>query len=109
VVASGVAETSISAWIPPIQKTIANDGSGIPELAESISRHAQYLASSGDRERRERSRLETELEALIQDTLAEQFRSNLPEEEYNRVLAQIVERKLSPWEAVNVLMNGRQH
>jgi LAO/AO transport system kinase len=109
VVASGVAETSISAWIPPIQKTIANDGSGIPELAESISRHAEYLASSGDRERRERSRLETELEALIQDTLAEQFRSNLPEEEYNRVLAQIVERKLSPWEAVNVLMNGRQH
>lgn len=108
VVASAEADPSSTTWIPPIQKTIANDGSGICELAESISQHAQYLANSGDRERRERSRLETELDALIQDSLTEQFRSALPGERYEQVMAQVMERRLSPWEAVTTLMNGRQ-
>lgn len=109
IIASNEPDAISPSWIPPIQKTIANDGSGIPELAESISRHIQYLASSGDRERRERSRLETELDAIIQDSLTEQFRSKLPDEEYEQVLSQMVERTLSPWEAVKVLMNGRQY
>jgi LAO/AO transport system kinase len=93
-------------WIPPIQKTNANDGSGVTELAESIGRHASHLESSGDWSLRERSRLESELDALIQDTLTSQFRSTLPEKAYDRVMAKILERKLSPWEAVNILMNG---
>jgi len=100
-------DNSSQIWIPPIQKTIASDGTGIPELAESIERHATYLASSGDWQRREHSRLETELDAIIQDTLNNQFRSKLPEEAYDRVLARILERQLSPWEAVEILMNGR--
>lgn len=95
-------------WIPPILKTIANDGTGIPELAESIDRHATYLESSGDWSLNDRSRLETELDALIQDTLNHRFRSNLPDKVYERVLDQILERKLSPWEAVESLMNGSQ-
>lgn len=95
-------------WIPPIQKTIASDGTGIPELADSIDRHATYLESSGDWERRDYLRLETELDALIQDTLTSQFRSKLPDKAYEQVLKRILERKLSPWEAVETLMNGSQ-
>ena len=105
---SGTQEISETTWIPPIQKTNANDGSGIPELADHIQKHAQYLAKSGDWERRERLRLETELDALIQDTLAERFRTSLPEEKFDQVLTEMLERKLSPWEAVKALMNGRQ-
>jgi LAO/AO transport system kinase len=103
---TGAQDNTTQLWIPPIQKTISNDGTGIPELAESIGRHASYLESSGDWSQRERSRLETELDALIQDTLTNQFRSNLPAQAYDQVLAQIMERKLSPWEAVETLMNG---
>ncbi len=105
--ATNLHDNSSHLWIPPIQKTIATDGSGIPELAESIFRHASYLESSGDRGLRERSRLEAELDALIRDTLTEQFRSKLPEEAYDKVLGYILERKLSPLEAVETLMNGR--
>jgi LAO/AO transport system kinase len=105
--ASDEQDNTAQLWIPPIQKTIATDGTGIPELAESIGRHASYLESSGDWSLRERSRLETELDALIQDTLTNQFRSKLPEGTYDRVLVRILERKLSPWEAVETLMNGR--
>jgi LAO/AO transport system kinase len=95
-------------WVPPIQKTIANDGTGIAEVAESIDQHARYLSHSGDWGRRERSRLETELDALIQDTLTSQFRAGLPPQKYEHALARILERKLSPWEAVKSLINGRQ-
>jgi len=105
--ASDVQGSTNHLWIPPIQKTIATDGTGIPELAESIFRHASYLESSGDWSLRERSRLESELDALIQDTLTQQFRSNLPAELYDKVLGHILERKLSPWEAVETLINGR--
>lgn len=95
-------------WIPPIQKTIANDGTGIPELAESIERHSSYLEISGDWRQREQSRLETELDALIQETLVNQFRSKIPEEAYDRIVWRVMQRQLSPWEAVETLMNGRQ-
>jgi LAO/AO transport system kinase len=106
---SGNVEINETLWEPPIQKTIASSGSGIPELADSIGAHVLYLDRSGDRDRRERSRLETELEALIQDTLAEQFRSSLPGELFEQAITGMLERRLSPWEAVKSLMNGRQH
>jgi LAO/AO transport system kinase len=100
-------ENNARPWVPPIQKTISTDGSGIPELAESIGRHARYLESSGDWSLRERSRLEIELDAILQDTLTTQFHANLPAQKYDQVLAQVLQRKLSPWEAVKTLMNGR--
>ena len=105
--ASALQDNPSHLWIPPIHKTIATDGTGIPELAESVFRHASYLKSSGDWSLRERSRLETELDALIQDILTNQFRSNLPAEMYENVLGRILERKLSPREAVQTLMDGR--
>jgi putative protein kinase ArgK-like GTPase of G3E family len=44
-------------WIPPINKTIATDGKGIPEVAESIAKHAAHLRVSGDWAARDRARL----------------------------------------------------
>jgi LAO/AO transport system kinase len=34
-------------WIPPIVKTVATDGSGIPELAEAIAKHKSHLHAAG--------------------------------------------------------------
>jgi len=106
--APGKEEINEALWEPPIQKTIASSGSGIPELTDSISAHLLYLNRSGDRDRRERARLESELDALIQDTLAEQFRSSLPANLYEEALTGIFDRKLSPLEAARSLMNGRK-
>ena len=35
-------------WIPPIQRTVATQGSGIAELAETIQRHRGYLQRTGE-------------------------------------------------------------
>jgi LAO/AO transport system kinase len=93
-------------WIPPIQRTVATEGKGIAELAESIARHVAHLTHSGDWAVRERARLEVELDALIQETLVNRFREEVSQNQYEDVLGRIVQRKMSPWEAVMLLMNG---
>jgi LAO/AO transport system kinase len=95
-------------WVPPILRTIAIQETGSVELAEAIARHREHLRQSGDWSRREHARLEREVEALIQETLAAQFRVNIQAAYYEKVLVQVFEHQLSPWEAVKALLNGRQ-
>ena len=94
-------------WIAPILRTVSIEGQGIVELAEAIAQHAAHLRHSGDWALRERTRLEVELEALIQETLLNRFREDIPQSRYEDVLEKVVRRNLSPWEAVKILMNGR--
>jgi LAO/AO transport system kinase len=96
-----------NSWIPPIQKTVATDGTGIAELAVEIARHAEHLRESGDWTARERSRLGSELDALLQETLVANFRQEVPESRYEDVLEQVFQRELAPWEAVKMLLNGQ--
>jgi len=93
-------------WVPPLLRTIAIQATGSAELAEAIARHKEHLRQSGDWSRRERSRLEREVEALIQESLAAQFRAEIQAAYYEKVLAQVFEHKLSPWKAVKALLNG---
>ncbi len=101
-------ETDEALWIPPILRTIATEGTGIPELAEAIARHADHLRQSGEWQQREQARLRSEVEGLMQDALRAQFRSSVPESKYDRVLTQVYQRKLSPGEAVKSLLTGRK-
>jgi len=93
-------------WVPPILRTIATDGTGVGELIEAIEQHAQHLRRSGDWGRRERARLEAEFEALLTETLVSKFRSNIPDIRYDEVVERMVQRTLSPWEAVKELLGG---
>ena len=93
-------------WIPPIQRTVSTEGIGIPELAEAIARHVEHLRLSGDWDHRERTRLEVELEALIRDGLMTKFREELTAEAYEKLLESVIQRKVSPWEAANILLKG---
>ena len=98
--------SSASIWIPPIQRTISTEGKGIAELAEAIARHVAHLTHSGDWAVRERARLEVELDALIQETLVSRFREQVSQSQYEDALTRMIQRKMSPWEAVKLLMNG---
>jgi LAO/AO transport system kinase len=94
-------------WIPLIQRTVATEGKGIVELAESIAKHVAHLTQSGDWAVRERARLEVELDALIHEELVSRFQRDVPQNQYESVLEKIIQRELSPGEAVRILMNGR--
>ncbi len=94
-------------WIPPIHRTVATDGQGVPELLESIEKHRQHLQATGDLQRRERARLSAEVDMLLEDTLVGEWRANLKEGHYDWVLDQVLTRKISPRQAVAKLLNGR--
>jgi len=94
-------------WIPPILRTVATEGTGIPELVDAIIRHVEHLHDSGDWQARERARIEAELELHIQETLVSRFRADVPDERYQAVLSRLIERQTSPWEAVKELLNGK--
>ncbi|MBN1667867.1 MAG: hypothetical protein JW862_12295, partial [Anaerolineales bacterium] len=93
-------------WLPAIQRTVATEGIGIRELGQQISLHRQYLEQSGDLQRRVRVRLQAELDNLLREALVAGWRSSPAAARYDQLLDQLVERQLSPWEAVTALVGG---
>jgi LAO/AO transport system kinase len=95
-------------WIPLINKTISTDGTGIPELADSIAKHVEHLKQSGDWAARDRARLGSEMEALLRDALMDQFLEGVQQKTYDEIIEKVYNRGLSPYEAVKYLLNGKQ-
>ena len=93
-------------WIPPVLRTVATEGMGVPELAQAIARHARHLRETGDWQRRERTRLQSELDSLLQESLVNRWRGSVSETSYHQVLQDLVERQISPWQAVSILLDG---
>lgn len=100
-------ETNSSIWIPPIHKTISTEGKGIPELVESIVKHASHLHQSGDWAARDRARLRSELEAVLQEELMNRFIGSIEKVMYEETLEKVINREMSPIEAIHFLLNGR--
>jgi LAO/AO transport system kinase len=97
---------SAGVWQPPIIRTVSTEGAGIPAVAEAIEAHRQYLVESGDWLRRESSRLEAELNALLRSTLLSRWRERVGVERYRQALDRLIERRISPRQAVLELIDG---
>jgi LAO/AO transport system kinase len=93
-----------TSWETPIRLVTAIEGSGIDTLVDDIRRHKAYLVSSDLWKVKEAYRLEKDLEALIKDKLVDQWQENLDEEKYQALLAEIIQRKRSPIEALDLLL-----
>lgn len=94
-------------WSPPILRTVATDGRGLPELLDAIDRHAAHLRKTGEWQRRDRERLQSELDLIIAEALMVRFRQDVSNDRYNEILAAVAARVVSPWEAARRLLNGR--
>lgn len=94
----------LPAWETPVLKTVATLGEGVPQLAEAIDRHAAYLRSSGEWQRREGERLRLELDTLVQERLVERWRAQLNPHLYAAVLEAVKKRSLSPFQALEQLL-----
>ena len=93
-------------WQPPILRTVATEGTGVGELFQEIARHRVYLVESGEWQRRERLRLQSELDMLLQALLVSRWRQTVSQEAYQGVLDQLLRRDISPWQAVETLLDG---
>jgi LAO/AO transport system kinase len=103
---SPAADPNASLWIPPIRRTVATQGVGLPDLVESIQAHAAHLRQSGEWSLRERARLSAEFDLLVQHALMERFRAANPESKLEQLIDALQNRKLSPREVVNIVLNN---
>ena len=95
-------------WEPQIQRTVATDGSGVPELIGLISQHRIHLEATGDLHRREWARLAAELDIRLQDKLVSRWQAQLSDGLYEKVLNCLVAREISPQEAVQRLLDEKE-
>jgi LAO/AO transport system kinase len=87
-------------WRPPIVKTEAITGRGVPELLETIERFKQHTAATQGNRRR--ARAEWRLRELLGHRFLQHVESNiLREGEFEQILNRIAARELDPYSAVD--------
>ncbi len=94
-------------WRPPILKTIALDGSGVPEVLEAIVGHREYLRASGSWAERERARVETELRNVLQQELLDRLLARVGEEQVQAWVERIAAREVDVYTAVRAVLGTR--
>jgi len=72
---------------------------------EAIARHGDYLRASGEWQWRDRQRLQAELVEQIQAALVSRWRDQIPDQIYRSVFVDLMERQISPQQAVQLLLD----
>lgn len=91
-------------WHTPVRMVIATNGQGVETLIDDIQLHRDYLEKSNLWKAKEAYRLEKDLEALIKDMLMQKWQENIDQDRYQEVLEEIIQRKRSPIEALDLLL-----
>ncbi len=89
-----------SDWLVPIVKTVASKPEGIPELAEEIGRHYDYLEASGELDRRNRERVRIRMETHLKDKfLGRLIGGVIPRDEWDSLLDDVLNKRNNPHDA----------
>lgn len=99
-----VRHASGEVWEVPVLKTQSLLGEGIQEVVDHIEKHGQFLRSSGEWSKRDRERLQSELEMLVQIYLMKEWRQKIEPDRMRSLLDAISQRKLSPYQAVKEIV-----
>ncbi len=95
-----------SGWCPPVLRTFALEGEGVPALADAIRRHHEYLKSGPGWEKRESDRARKELLESMRRLLAESFADDTAGGRFEEEIGAIVGRKTDPRSAARKLLKG---
>ena len=95
------------AWRPPILKTTALTGEGVPQLIEKIEEHKRFLEKGLGR-KRSLGKAETELVEAIKEKVTSSIIDELRREgKLEELLQKIIERELDPASAAEKLLRGK--
>lgn len=101
-----LADRREDAWRPPILKTVAQDGRGLPEVVEALDDHRSWLASTGELERRRTRRAREEIEAIALDALRARWGAVGAEGELERLAAAVAAGESDPYTAADRLLGA---
>jgi LAO/AO transport system kinase len=99
------AEDLAGSWRVPIVKTEANRGSGVEELVERLEEHRAHILAEGQLAERRSRNLRNEVLAITTARMRRRLEDDLSEDaEFQRLLQEVVERRLDPASAATVLL-----
>jgi LAO/AO transport system kinase len=87
-------------WTPPIVKTVATNGQGVEELAETIRGYDSYLRKKNLLQQRRTRNWEIRLVEMLRDAMLEKARSAVSDGDLSRLAAEIAEHKRDPYSVV---------
>jgi LAO/AO transport system kinase len=93
------------AWVPPIIKTVASDGTGVKELAGAIEAHRSYLVQHGQLDTARRERLRAEVLERARDLILRRLTRSLESNGHlDRVLDDLMAHRSDPATAAHDLI-----
>ncbi len=90
-------------WVPPIVKTVATRGDGVPDLVAALDRHRAWLDGTAAGAARRRERLADEVRDTLREALVEQATRDLGAD-IDRAVGAIEARALDPYSATEDLV-----
>jgi LAO/AO transport system kinase len=102
-------EEARGSWRVPIVKTEAIHGQGIGELVERLDEHRAYILAEDKLAERRRRNLRNEMLAIATARIRRRLEEELREDpEFQRLLEEVVQRRLDPASAATALMERAQ-
>ncbi|MBV8303247.1 MAG: methylmalonyl Co-A mutase-associated GTPase MeaB [Acidimicrobiia bacterium] len=93
-------------WTPPIVMTVASTGDGVEDLWTAIGQHRAYLTEHGLLEKRRTQRLADELRHVVGQRVAQRADERCQGPDFDRLLHEVVERRLDPYGAAGRLLDA---
>ena len=87
-------------WTPPVVKTVASEGQGVEELAETIAGYEAHLREEGLLEKRRTRNWEIRLVEMLRDAMLERARAKFSQADLSHLAQEIAEHKRDPYSVV---------
>ena len=98
--------TRSDGWTPPIVKTIASDGQGVPELAKAIASYEDFLRTHNLSLQKKVQNWQQRLVEMLRESLLERvLRDEMGDGAIARYAAEIAEHKRDPYSLVEEIVS----
>ena len=92
-------------WTPPIVKTVATEGQGVKELAETIASYESALRRQNRLQQRRSRNWEIRLVEMLRDAMLEKARESVSDCDLSRLASEIAEHKRDPYSVVEEIIS----
>ncbi len=95
-------------WRPPVLKTVALRGDGIPQVVEWIEKHRAFLDAHQLRQAREQARLRAELDLVLQRELMARVLRRVDGATLDALVERVARRELDVYQAASMVLGEFQ-
>lgn len=90
-------------WRPPILKTVAATGEGVPELVDALGKHLAYLQTSGQLLVRSERQARSEIMALLYQAVLARMQATVGPDRFNQLVADVAARHTDPYSVAQTI------